>query len=340
MSNSINVLYLSDSNYAAFAGASIVSLLENNRHFDELTVWLIDDNLSDDHKAKFQQVAKTYQRTINFLDMSEGIRKLKEIGAPKYRNSYTTYLKLFAFGLLPKEVERIFFIDSDTIVVGKLDGLAEFDMQGNAVAAVKDVLCHDYMVSLGFPTEDNWYNMGVMLVDLNAWRNDRCEERIIENMKKRGADVAVDQDLLNITLHGAITALHPRYNATPHHYVYKHEHVMKFFPWTDFYSHEEIEDSQKNPVIHHFERFLGHSPWHKNSIHPFTPDFDRYLAMSPWSDLEKKPAPTNFTFRVERMLFRILPRKMFLRIFAKFFKRYFRKTAESLKVGEITNITV
>lgn len=340
MSNSINVLYLSDSNYAAFAGTSVVSLFENNKHMDSIRVWLIDDRLGEDNKRKFKEAAEQYGREINFLDMSAGIKKLEEIGAPKYRNSYTTYLKLFAFGMLPEEVHRIFFIDSDSVVTGRLDELADFDMKGNAVAAVKDVLCHDYMVSLGFSTNDSWYNMGIMLVDVDAWRREDCEARVIENMKKRCAYVAVDQDLLNTTLHGRITTLPPRYNATPHHYIYKHSDVMKHFPWHDFYSEEEMADARKAPVIRHFERFLGQSPWHKHSIHPYTADFDRYMAMSPWRDYQKKPSPKNMVFRVERMLFRVLPKSWFLCIFSVYYKRYFKKTADALLSGSMNNITV
>ena len=97
---------------------------------------------------------------------------------------------------------------------------------------------------------------------------------------------------------------------------------------------------QKNPVIHHFERFLGQSPWHKNNMHPFTPDFDRYLAISPWKGLEKPPSAKNTVFRIERILYRMLPKKLFLKIYAKQYKRYFKKTADALKVGEITNIKV
>ncbi len=340
MSKRIHILYLSDANYAAFAGTSIVSLFESNKHLDQIDVWLIDDNLGEENRAKYRAAAEQYGRTVHFLDMSEGIRKLEAIGAPKYRNSYTTYLKLFAFGTLPEEVDRIFFIDSDSVVVGAVDEMIDFDLRGNAVGAVKDVLCREYMESLGFPTEDNWYNMGVMLVDLAAWRAQNCEARIIESMKKRCAYVAVDQDLLNITLHGEITALPPRYNATPHHYVYKHKHVMRHFPWVSFYSEAEIADAHANPVIHHFERFLGHSPWHKNSIHPYTAEFDHYLAMSPWRDYEKKPSAKNRTFEIERLLYRVLPRGWFLAVFAFFFKRYFRKTAAALKAGAMDNITV
>jgi len=340
VTNEIHILYLSDANYATFAGTSVVSLFENNRHFDRITVWLIDDNLGDENRKRFCEAAEKYGREVRFLDMSEGIRKLQEIGAPKYRNSYTTYLKLFAFGMLPDDVHRIFFIDSDSVVTGKLDELVDFDMQGNAVAAVKDVLCREYMVSLGFPTGDSWYNMGVMLVDIDAWKNENCEAKIIENMKKRCAYVAVDQDLLNTTLHGKITTLPPCYNTTPHHYVYDHKTVMKCFPWEDFYSEEEIAQAQSNPVIRHFERFLGHSPWHLNNLHPFTKDFDYYLSISPWKDYQKKKAVNTMTFRIERLLYRILPKKIFLPIFARFFRRYFKKTADSLMKGDIHNIKV
>ena len=128
MSKHIHVLYLSDANYAAFAGVSVVSLFENNKSFDEIDVWLIDDDLGDENRKKFKEAADAYGRRVHFLDMSEGIRKLEAIGAPKYRNSYTTYLKLFAFGLLPPEVDRIFFIDSDSVVTGDLSALPDFDM--------------------------------------------------------------------------------------------------------------------------------------------------------------------------------------------------------------------
>lgn len=340
MSNAIHILYLSDVNYAAFAGTSMVSLFENNQHFDQITVWLIDDNLGDENRERFREAAAKYGREVRFLDMSEGIRKLQEIGAPKYRNSYTTYLKLFAFGMLPPEVHRIFFIDSDSVVTGRLDEIVDFDMRGNAVAAVKDVLCRDYMISLGFPSQDCWYNMGVMLVDVDAWKRDDCEARIVENMKKRSAYVAVDQDLLNTTLHGKITTLPPCYNTTPHHYVYDHHDVMKCFPWDDFYSEEEISRAQKDPVIRHFERFLGQSPWHLNNLHPFTKDFDYYLSISPWRNYQKKKANSTMTFRLERLLYRILPKKLFLPIFARFYRRYFKKTADSLMKGNINNIKV
>lgn len=340
MSKDINILYLSDNNYAAYAGISITSLFENNKHFDNITVYVIDDSISEENKKKYLKTAEKYGRKIVFLDMSSSIKKLEEMGATKYRNSYTTYLKLFTFGILPEEVERIFFIDSDALVVDRLDDILNFDMKGMPIAAVRDALCTEYKVSLGIPAEDPWFNMGVMLVDVKKWKEFDCENRVIAQMKKRSSYVAVDQDLLNISIHGQIETLPPQYNATPHHYVYDHDQFMKWFPQTCFYNKEEIEYSIKHPVIHHFERFVGESPWHKGTTHPYTKEFDYYMSISEWKDYVKKPANLNTTMKIEKALYKTLPKKMFLPIWAYFYKRYFKKTSEKLASNEMKNITV
>lgn len=335
----INVLYLTDNNYATFAGVSILSLFENNKDFAEINVYIIDDAISNENKNKMQLVAKQYGRNMFFLDMCSGINTLMKMGAPKYRNSYTTYLKLFTFALLPESVHKIFFIDSDSIVLSSLAGLLGYDMQGNPIAAVKDILSRDYMVSLGYDKDDSWYNMGIMLVDVDMWKSMQCEQMLIEQMRKRSAYVAVDQDLLNICLHGRISMLPPIYNATPHHYLFAHKDVMRCFPQSSFYSEIEMEQSRLHPVIHHFERFVGDSPWHRNSLHPYVEEFDHYLDISPWAGYKKKPAgTTSAIFRIERMLYRVLPKKIFIRIYSFGMRRYFSNINSKLCANNVKNI--
>lgn len=329
--NRLNILYLSDNNYAAFAGVSVTSLFINNKDIEELNVYLIDDNISDENKTLYQELGKKYGRKIIFLDLSEGVRKLEELGAPKYRNSYTTYLKLFTFALLPDDVHRIFFIDSDSVIVGSLKEMIDIDMQGCVIGAVRDGLCNGYKMALGYDRNDSWFNMGVMLVDVDAWKRNDCESMIVEQLKKRNAYVAVDQDLLNITQHGHIMTLDPRYNATPHHYVYDEEDFLKAFPQGGFYDIETMREAQKHAVIRHFERFVGESPWHKNSIHPYTKLFDKYLALSPWKGYEKKPANVGMVLKIEKLLYRILPKKLFLKVFSLGFGMFLSRTNNKFK---------
>lgn len=337
----LNVLYLTDNNYAVFAGVSITSLFINNKHLDKITVYIIDDNIAEDNKEKFRNLAEQYNREVVFLDLTEGIRTLENMGIPKYRNSYTTYLKLFTFNLLPENVHRIFFIDSDTVVVGDLSEVIDLDMEGCMIGAVRDGISHPYKVALGFDENDSWFNMGVMLVDVDCWKADNAQNKIIEQLKKRSGYIAVDQDLLNITQHGNIMTLHPKYNATPHHYIYNEKDFRKAFPQGGFYESLEImEEAQKTPVIRHFERFVGESAWNANTAHPYAKLFDKYLEKSLWSDYEKKPAKFTTVLKIENILYRILPKKIFVYIYAIAFKRYLLKTnAELVKNSDIKNIS-
>ncbi len=336
----LNVLYLTDNNYAAFAGVSIVSMFENNKHIDKLHVYVIDDSIAQENKDKMLAVAEKYGHEIIFLDLTEGIRTLERMGIPKYRGSYTTYLKLFTFNLLPDSVKRIFFIDSDSVVVDDLSEMIDIDMQGCMIGAVRDGISQPYKVALGYDPDDSWFNMGVMLVDVDAWKAGHAQEKIIAQLQKRKGYIAVDQDLLNITQHGNIMTLHPRYNATPHHYVYKETAFRRAFPQGGFYDLQTMKEAQERPVIRHFERFVGQSPWHKNSVHPYTALFDKYLALSPWRDYEKQEARLTGTLKIENMLYRVLPKNLFVYIYAVGFKHYLLTTNETLQKSEsISNIS-
>lgn len=336
----LNILYLTDNNYAAFAGVSIVSLFENNRTIDRFHVYVIDDSIADDNKAKMRAVAEQYGHDLFFLDLSEGIRILEEMKIPKYRNSYTTYLKLFTFNLLPDTVKRIFFIDSDSVVVGDLGELIDLDMQGCVIGAVRDGISQPWKVALGYDSNDSWFNMGVMLVDVDAWKADGAQDKVIAQLQKRKAYFAVDQDILNITQHGRIMTLHPRYNATPHHYVYDEVSFQRAFPQGGFYDVRTMKEAQERPVIRHFERFVGMSPWHKNSVHPYTPLFDQYLAISPWKDYEKQEANLSFVLKMENLLYRFLPKNLFVYLYALAFRRWLLSSNRKMLSEEnITNIS-
>lgn len=336
----LNVLYLTDNNYAAYAGISITSLFINNQDIESITVYVIDDSISQENKKKMEETALEYGRQVIFLDLSEGIRILTEMNIPKYRNSYTTYLKLFTFNLLPDDVERIFFIDSDTVVVGSLKEMISIDMCGKMIGAVRDGITHPYKLALGYDYNDSWFNMGVMLVDVVKWKKENGQQKIIEQLKKRRGYIAVDQDLLNITQHGNIMTLHPKYNATPHHYVFKEKAFRRAFRQGGFYDdYKVMEEAQSDTKIRHFERFMGESAWHKNTIHPYAKLFDEYLGKSLWKDYEKKEVRLSGALKIENMLYRILPKSLFIYIYAAGFKWFLLSLNKKLLKNEkLSNI--
>lgn len=336
----MNILYLSDNNYAPFLGVSLTSLLINNTELEDISIYIINDGISSENLLKLTSLVNEYGRSIYYLDMSEGLAQLKKLNVPKYRNSYTTYLKLFAFDSLPDTVQRIVFLDSDTVVIDTLKDLEYFDMQNCTIAAVRDCLSNYYKRMLGADEETPWYNMGVMLVDLNAWRHKKYTEKIIGLLTVNPYYVAVDQDILNLCANNDIATLHPKYNYTPHLHVYSYRHLEHYFGVNQkvFYSADTVKDANENPRIVHFERFVGSSAWDKNSIHPFKYYFLQYLRDSKWNDYIEKNRVLPIIIIIEQLIYRYLPESVFLFCFKYGYSKYFKNTLLKMRREKSQNV--
>ena len=45
-------------------------------------------------------------------------------------------------------------------------------------------------------------------------------------------------------------------------YSFLYEAFLKLFPQESFYSENVMEEAKQHPIVYHFERFIGESPWH------------------------------------------------------------------------------
>ena len=177
--------------------------------------------------------------------------------------------------LLP-DLPRVLYLDADTLVVDSLTSLWELDLQGHLLGAVTNPLL-DSMVpriqqDLGLPGGDSYFNSGVLLIDLDAWRTEGVAEAIIEFAQSHPASPWPDQDALNGVLHGRRLHLHPRWNAMPGLWNVP----RRYLPHTE----EEVREAKRNPAIVHF---VGpHKPWHYRNRHPYRDTYFAYLAQTPW----------------------------------------------------------
>lgn len=335
----LDVLYQTDDGYAVFCGVSLYSLLANNTHIDDISIWIIDDHISSENKQKMKGVAEEFGRSLHFLDLQFAVEMLETIGAPKYRGSYSPYLRLFALEVLPETVERVFYLDADTAVVGSLDELVDFNLKECILGAVKDGLSRHKATMLGYDTASAWINSGVLLVDTRKWRDFHALDKMLNELAANKGYTSPDQDLINIILRGRIEPLHPKYNFTPHFMAYSYGSFVNAFPQEGFYSETEIEEAKNNPTVYHFERFIGTYAWEKNSLNPCSLKFDEYLKMSPWKDYEKKnPVHITLTTRIEKTLFRILPRDIFILLFSRAFSFTESIQTKRLLRGKMDNI--
>ena len=129
MTNRLNVLYQFNEKYVPYAAVSIVSLLENNKEIEDIYIYVLEENINNDSKKKLVEMVNSYGRKIAFFKTNMLIEKMKSIGIPEYRGSYATNFKMFISDILPTDLERILYIDSDTIVEGSLKKLITIDMK-------------------------------------------------------------------------------------------------------------------------------------------------------------------------------------------------------------------
>jgi lipopolysaccharide biosynthesis glycosyltransferase len=96
--------------------------------------------------------------------------------------------------VLPCAVERVIFIDADVLALADVGALWRHDMRGMPIAAVRDPAiprCSSWRgvkdwSARGIPRQKAYFNAGVMLIDLHAWRERRISERAIEYMREAG----------------------------------------------------------------------------------------------------------------------------------------------------------
>lgn len=332
----INVLYPFDNNYATYAGVSLTSLLENNKEADEINVYILGFGLSADNQRKFENTVKNYGRKLIFLDCDRVSSFIDDLNMPSYRGASVAVARLFISRYLPDDVEKIVYLDSDTIVVGNLSELFDEELNGKPVGMVCDSVGRDYKRCIGFLDDEDYYNAGVILYDMNRWRELKCSERILDHIRNvRNNYESLDQDLIDIVLKDQVQRLNLKYNLQPFHVVYDAKTYLKVYGDKGYYSKTEIEQAASNPVILHAFRYLGMFPWHKDSSHPEVGIYNDYKSRSQWNDnLPVECGNQGLVLNVERILIRILPRECFLCLFSKVFYATSNRKNKRLINGE------
>lgn len=335
----IDVLYQFNEKYAPFAGTSIVSLFENNRHFEAIRIFILGEELSQKSIERIQETGKKYDREIVFVDTTALIEKMQALHMPTYRGSYAANIRLFLPELLDDSVDRLLYLDSDTIVDGRLDELTEIPMGDYPAAMVLDSLVRLHKIRLGFSKEEPYFNSGVILFQMERWRQERCSEKIAEHVKTvRAHYPSPDQDLLNVVCRGRIVTLPPQYNFQPIHLAFSVKSYFRCFGQKGYFVPEEIRQAKKQPVIYHFFRFVGEFPWNRDNLHPDNEIFDKYLRQSNFGDYVKMPSEAGMILKIEKVLYRFLPGGLFIYLFRMAYEGFIWKANQDSRREKINGM--
>ena len=123
-------------------------------------------------------------------------------GAPVTRQyPQEMYYRLLAPHLLPREVRRVVYLDPDILVINPLRPLWEIDLKGRIFAAAAHTGTTELANSVNrvrLGTDHDYYNSGVLLMDLEAGRRRIVPEEVFVYSAEHSKELLLpDQDLLN-----------------------------------------------------------------------------------------------------------------------------------------------
>jgi lipopolysaccharide biosynthesis glycosyltransferase len=289
----MHVVYSSSDSYAEIAGISILSLLENNQDAESIHLYMIDNHISDENKARLESIVSLYGREFSYIQPLD-IEKLANTNINIGRWNISTFYRLFLPTLLPEDVDRVLFIDCDTIVLESLTPLCEMDMQGKWLWGVDDCRGEKYRTELGLSPKDNYINNGVLLIDIEAWRQENVEQLFLEYIRDNQGDITyVDQGVQNgvVAGRGKSGLLPPKYNALTVFFDFTYENLIKLRKPPVPMTKEAHREAVEHPAIVHFQSCFksGVRPWVKGCKHPMLEKYLAYKAKSPWADSPWRP---------------------------------------------------
>lgn len=310
----MNIFYFSSDLFAGVMSVSMVSLLENNKASPDIHLYVADDGISDSKKHRLSEMVKGYHREIDFIPAPDP----SEIFAYPLKSRYQlghSYMRMCPGSILPKSLDRVICLDSDTLIRGDISELwSTPDTKAGILYGVSDCFnLEAFKGRFGIPSDGICCNAGVFVIDLKRWRAEGIESKIRDIIRAQNGNVFFsEQTLMSRVCQGEIAKLPLKYNAQSIIFAFSYDDILTFRRPTRYYSEHEVNEAKSAPVIIHFTRnfYMQCRPWAAGCEHPFLDEWLRYKSMTPFNDEPLVEMSTKE--KLKRRIFRTIPRKIFM----------------------------
>lgn len=295
----MNIIYTCDNNFVWIMGISMISLFENNKEIQDIHVYLLGDGISSENKDILESIAKQYNRVFTLIDVPD-LNIPEKLSSSRWPKS--AFTRMFAGNLMPTDIEKVIYLDCDTIINGSIEELNGCFSEDNAVSGVKDCVSRPYKNKIGIVENGSYINAGVLLLNLTKLRKLDISAMIASFIEKYESAISyADQDILNGIFQGVFGIVPPQYDLMTLVSEYTYDELRQLRHPDNYYTELEIRESKENPrIIHYTTCMLNIRPWCQGSKHTYAHLFDTYQRMSPWAEREKSIA--NFTSKEYKVI--------------------------------------
>ena len=274
----------------------LVSLSENNRKRKLNVFLLVPFDSLDGTWSNIKQLVPSLNLELLAIDREKvkDLRSLTHVGP-------VTYYKLFLGELLPNDVRKALYLDSDIVVRAELGELWRRELGTYVVGATPDpYVCgpqgSQFKQLLGLSREALYFNAGVLLINVQRWRETAVGPEALRFVRAHPNRVTfAEQCALNWVLRDKWMPLGDSWNVQT-------DAVSSCISGFMQYTKEQKSRALTSKILH----FTGPSkPWHYMNNHPLKDEYFVYL-----SKIKFKTEPYNdFSIRnfIRKSAFRYAP---------------------------------
>ena len=266
MSETITIATACDNGYAQHTSVFLRSLFANNSDACFRIFIMVPDDFA--HREAIERNIGPHNACLQFVSITAN-----DVGPVKA----ASYFRLFLGSLVPDNIERIIYFDSDILINGPIGELWNIDLQDHVLGAVVDVVQNPLMrarldlvrTRLEMSPASQYFNSGVLLIDLRRWRTERIGEQALEFALSYPDRIRWwDQDALNHVIDGDFKQLPKHWNCQSHR--------LKI----DVKKYAEARRNLPSAAVIHF---IGRrKPWLYLCNHPMQWLYWKYLRQTEW----------------------------------------------------------
>lgn len=234
--------------YVPYAAVTIKSVIANSSKEEEIHIHILSDFISKRNQRRLTTLCNDNIYIHTYI-----ISDIKTIhGLVTGVWSIYTWYRLLLPNILEKDIHRVLYLDCDVLINDNVQSLFTIDLSGKTIAACIDTQAYnkDGRMRLCYDSYMNYVCAGVLLINLDKWREEKTHEKIIAFAKANSELLLFpDQDAINVICQNDKIILPPKYGV-----------LVTYFTNSDFIKQHlgEIEGIFDNPSIIHY---AGYQPW-------------------------------------------------------------------------------
>ena len=270
--NEINIVFSIDDNYTKHCAAAITSILLNSPKGNKFNIFILDGGISEKIKKKLEKLKKIRDFNLNYIKIDNNY--FKDLPLNRSYISIATYYRLLLPEVLPENIEKVIYLDSDIIVEKDIAELWNYDINDKYAAVVEDEGSLYQIQRMKLPVANSYFNAGICMFNIKKLREVDFQTMWKEYYIQNQAIITLqDQDILNGVFNGNCLFVPLQWNTNGRLYT-KHNLIEHQ------YSYEEATYAAHNPgVIHYTDE---NKPWNFKCTHPLVFEYFKYLFMTPW----------------------------------------------------------